>query len=371
MSKPGVFTNIKVDAYSDLKAGKERNKELKSIYSERVARINAIPAWEAMQAYGSTEPKPRAAAALWRYQDVRAALIEACDLISAKDAERRTLLLRNPGLPKDYYGATPFLIASFQLVTPGEPMSPHRHSQTALRISVEGDDGFTSVEGEKVYVKRGDVVIQPPNMWHYHGNDGKKPGIWFDGLDVGIVTAETAFFDGYGDNELPVSKKTGDSRAIYGSNMLPANFRPTSQEFRVYHYPFERTLEALAALERDQGIDPYHGVKLRFANPLTGGSCMATMSAFMQSLPKGFHSLPYRSTESTIVFVVEGSGETSIGDVTHQWGQGDVFVVPSWQWCRHKTMTSNAILYSYSDHEAQERLCLWREQRGNSPAVSA
>jgi gentisate 1,2-dioxygenase len=365
-----AFDKVKSDAYADLKAGKARNREQKALFSERVARLNAIPAWEAMEAYGSTEPKPRAAATLWHYRDIRAALMEACDLITAKDAERRTLLLRNPGLPNTFFGATPFLIASFQVVTPGEPMSPHRHSQTALRLSVEGEGGFTSVGGEKIYVERGDVVIQPPDIWHYHGNEGSKPGIWFDGLDVGIVTDETAFFDGYADDVLPEIKRPGDSHALYGSNLLPMDFKSTAQDFRLYHYPFDRTLATLDAMQRDRAIDPYHGVKLRFSNPLTGGSCMATMTAFMQRLPNAFEGSPYRSTESTIFFVLEGAGETVVGDTSLRWEPGDAFVVPSWQWHRHRVSSGEAILYSYSDREAQERLSLWREQRGNNQRMA-
>ncbi len=366
MNHPSVSDKVKADAYRDLNAAKSRDKESKKAFSERMAGMNMIPAWEAMQAYGKTEPTPRALPMLWRYKDVRKALMDACDLITAKDAERRTLLLRNPGLPSEYVGATPFAIASFQCVVPGEPMSPHRHAQTALRLSIEGDRGYTSVEGEKIYVERGDVIIQPPHLWHRHGNDGDKPGIWFDGLDVGVVTLETAFFDGYEDDDLPQTTASGDARAIYGANYQPVNYKPKSHDFRIYHYPFDRTLEAIAALRRDQGVDPHHGVKIRLTNPLTGGSCMATLSAFMQSLPKGFQGQPYRSTESVIVCALQGSGETRIGDITHQWQQGDVFVIPSWQWHRHQVTAADAILFSYSEQEMQLKLGLWREQHGNS-----
>ncbi len=369
MDQPSALNKVKEDAYRDLKAAKSRDKGAKKAFSERMAAMKMIPAWEAMQAYGSIEPTPRALPMLWRYKDVRAALMEASELLTAKDAERRTLLLRNPGLSNEYVGATPFAIASFQCVVPGEPMSPHRHAQTALRMSIEGDRGYTSVEGEKIYVKRGDVIIQPPHLWHRHGNDGDKPGIWFDGLDVGIVTLETAFFDGYEDDDLPQLKRSGDTRAIYGGNLQPVNHKAQPNDFRIYHYPFDRTMEALDALQREEGVDPYHGVKLRFTNPLTGGSCMATLSAFMQLLPKGFESQPYRSTESVIFCALEGTGETRIGNITHQWEQGDVFVVPSWQWHQHKITAANAILFSYSEQEMQLKLGLWREQRGNGPTA--
>ena len=44
-------------------------------------------------------------------------------------------------------------------------------------------------------------------------------------------------------------------------------------------------------------------------------------------------------------------------------GQGDIFVVPSWQWHSHENTTSDdAILFSISDRPATEALGLYREE---------
>ena len=82
--------------------------------------------------------------------------------------------------------------------------------------------------------------------------------------------------------------------------------------------------------------DACHGYKLRYVNPASGGAPIATMGTFMQLLPKGFATAPYRSTDGTVFSVVEGEGESVIGDKTFRWKKRDHFVVPSWAKVVHK-----------------------------------
>jgi gentisate 1,2-dioxygenase len=44
-----------------------------------------------------------------------------------------------------------------------------------------------------------------------------------------------------------------------------------------------------------------------------------------------------------------------------EWGQNDVFVVPSWHKYAH-SVTDEAVLFSISDKPAQEALGFWREK---------
>ena len=91
---------------------------------------------------------------------------------------------------------------------------------------------------------------------------------------------------------------------------------------------------------------------------------MPTMSAFMQLLPKDFATSAYRSTDATIFAVVEGHGTTTIDGQPFAWGPKDVFVAPSWKWVTHHA-GEDAVIFSYSDRIAQQKLGLWREDRGN------
>jgi gentisate 1,2-dioxygenase len=90
---------------------------------------------------------------------------------------------------------------------------------------------------------------------------------------------------------------------------------------------------------------------------------MPTIGACMQVLPGGFDTAPYRCTDGTVFVAVEGTGETIVGDTVFRWKPRDVFVVPSWHSHRHRP-DGEAVLFSFSDRPVQEKLGLWREERG-------
>ena len=69
---------------------------------------------------------------------------------------------------------------------------------------------------------------------------------------------------------------------------------------------------------------------------------------------------PYRSTESTIRAVVEGSGTAKVGDTELRFEESDVFVVPNWTHAAIEA-SNDCIIFSFSDRAAQERLGIWRE----------
>ena len=79
------------------------------------------------------EPKSACVPAALRFAAIRAAMLEAGQLITAKEAERRVLVLENPGL-RGQSKITTDLYAGVQLVLPGEVAPAHRHTQSALRF---------------------------------------------------------------------------------------------------------------------------------------------------------------------------------------------------------------------------------------------
>jgi len=249
---------------------------------------------------------------------------------------------------------------------PGEIAPAHRHSQSALRFIIEGHGAYTAVDGERTAMEPGDFVITPSWTWHDHGNETSEPMVWLDGLDIQIVKLLGASFaEGYPDDIQPVSRPEGDSFARFGQNLLPVDWKPEVKTSPVFNYPYARTREALDALSRNGPPDPYHGYKLRYVNPASGEFAMPTIATFVQLLPAGFASQPYRSTDGTAFVVVEGKGETRIGDKTFAWEPHDIFVVPSWMTHTHHAK-SEAVLFSFSDRVVQEKLGLWREARGNA-----
>jgi gentisate 1,2-dioxygenase len=101
---------------------------------------------------------------------------------------------------------------------------------------------------------------------------------------------------------------------------------------------------------------------MKFINPVNGGWAMPTISTWMQLVPKGFRTAPYRSTDSAVFTVVEGRGKSTIGGETFEWGPHDIFVAPSWMAHTHQA-SEDAVLFIYSDRVIQEKLDIWRESK--------
>lgn len=344
---------------SELGNQAERDAFYEAIYPENMTAL-----WSVMGDIITPEPKSPCKSCLWSYDLVRARLMEAADLITAKEAERRVLVLENPGM-RGQSKATTSLYAGIQLVMPGEVAPAHRHTQSALRFVLEAEGGHTTVGGERTEMAVGDFVTTPSWEWHDHGNESDTPILWLDGLDIPIVQfLDASFAEGLGADEQPVGRPGGDSLARYGANMLPVGYEKKSLTSPIFNYPYERSREALEQMRKTGEWDPCHGLKMRYINPVDGGWAMPTIGAFLQLLPADFTSHPYRSTDATVFVSVEGSGRSSIAGVEYAWGPRDVFVVPSWQEVIHET-SEDAVLFSFSDRPVQEKLGLWRERHGN------
>src|SRR5437868_4675529 len=190
-------------------------------FYEKLDVENLSALWNNMAALITPEPRSPCRAFLWRFDAIRERMIEAGALISAKEAERRVLILENPGL-RGQSKVTTSLYAGIQLVMPGEVAPAHRHSQSALRFILEGKGAHTSVDGERTNMEPGDFVITPSMTWHDHGNETTEPMFWLDGLDIPMTQLlDTSFSEGMAQDEQPISRPAGDSFARYGHNLLP------------------------------------------------------------------------------------------------------------------------------------------------------
>ena len=183
-------------------------------YYARIGAKNMTPLWEVLRGLVIPEPKSPAVAALWRWDEVRDDVLEAGGLITAKEAERRVLILENPGL-RGQSRITNTLYAGLQLILPGEVAPSHRHTQTALRFVVDGEGAYTAVDGERTTMRPGDLVITPQWTWHDHGNHSDRPMIWLDGLDIPTVQfLDASFAEGYPEDEQPVTRPGGFAGAL-------------------------------------------------------------------------------------------------------------------------------------------------------------
>lgn len=331
-------------------------------FYQRIGQHHMTPLWEVLGALVPKAPASPLQPALWRYADVRQHVMEAGRLITAAEAERRVLVLENPAL-RGNSSITQSLYAGLQLIMPGEVAPAHRHSQSALRLVLDGEGAYTAVDGERTTMRRGDFIITPSWTWHDHGNLGDQPVVWLDGLDIPTVRFFDAGFAEHGASAQQESTRPeGDALARYGNNMLPVDFTQTpSQPTKVFVYPYARTRESLLGIARG-AIDAHVGHKLRYVNPATGASPMPTIGAFAQRLPAGFETLPYRCTDGTVYVCLEGAGSADIGGVPFDFAPNDVFVVPPWHALRLRA-GSDTILFSFSDRPMQQALGLWREEK--------
>ena len=337
----------------------------RAAYYQRVRAEHLAPLWQVLDSLVTRQPASGLAAHLWHYDGLREHLLQAGNLIAAREAVRRVLILENPAFPGEAR-ITTSLFAGLQLVLPGEVAPAHRHTQSALRFIVEGAGGHTSVDGERTFMAVGDFVITPPWAWHDHGNESDAPMVWLDGLDIPLVRAlDASFAETHPEEAQPLDRPDGDSQARFGANLLPVDYRSTSPVSPLFAYPYAKAREALEALRRRDDWDPCHGLKLRYANPATGGHAMPTIGAFIQLLPRGFRTAGYRATDATVFVCVEGKGTTKIGRKTFAWGPRDIFVVPGWAPVVH-TAARDSVLFSFSDRPVQEKLGLWREKRGRT-----
>ena len=215
----------------------------------RIDEHHLAPLWTRLKSLVPKEPTPLGVPHRWRYASLRPYVLESAAHISAKEAERRVLILENPGLRgsrRSRTRCTPVCSSSCR----AKWRPAHRHTQSALRFVVEGAGAYTAVEGEKTIMQPGDFVITPSWTWHHHGHEASGPMVWLDGLDIPMAIFQQHVprgpRRGRGADHAPI----GDALARYGSGLLPVGHERRSLNSPVFNYPYARTREALHALAR-------------------------------------------------------------------------------------------------------------------------
>jgi gentisate 1,2-dioxygenase len=253
------------------------------------------------------------------------------------------------------------------MIKGGEIAYSHRHTQAALRVVIEGEGAYTAVNGERFPMQRGDLILTPSWSWHDHEKVSDGPMIWLDGLDVPLMRQlSLSFFEELHDRQVARSRPDGFSLASFGRGMTPVDGRfgshvPVNIAAPQLRFPYQDARGALALMANSAPPDPNTGYMLRYTNSATGGHILPTISAFLRLLPQGFASRRSRRTDAEILLVLEGSGESRIGDRTFAWRENDILVVPNWTWYSHVSR-NDAVLFSFSDRALHEAIGVWREQ---------
>ncbi len=229
---------------------------LERFYDE-LRGFSTSPLWLVQEEALVAEPKSRALPFLWRWRDLRPQALRAGDLIGTADAERRVLMLLNPGLNR--MATTNSMFAGLQIVMPGEAARAHRHTPAALRFIIDSQGGSTTVNGDRIPMYPGDLVLTPNWTWHDHANDTDDPIIWLDGLDIPLVhMLEAVYYEPYPEDVQPVTEPTDSSLTRYGAGTLRPSWETSGASHSpLMHYPWKQTWETLQRLAPEVDGSPY------------------------------------------------------------------------------------------------------------------
>jgi gentisate 1,2-dioxygenase len=292
---------------------------------------------------------------IWRWEDMNPLIGESATAVSMDNAERRVLILRNPGLKGSTSGAAPNLRVNLQVLMPGEKAQPHRHTMHALRFVLEGKGAVTTVEGKSCPMLPGDLLLTPGMTWHEHVNDTDERSVWVDSLDVPIHGfLENRFFEQgpvYDLTPLPADE-------VYAAGLAPAKPAAPTSWSPMFRYPWETAVKALDATAPDAD----GARRLRYTNPTTGGAVLSTIDCYLLGLAKGAETTAYRTNSNAACVVVEGEGQSRVGDATITWGQKDIFILPHGQWIVHRALSDTARIFQITDRELFRRLDFLREE---------
>lgn len=334
-------------------------------YYAGLAAHGVQPLWRQLGTLLPDAPHSAAAAHIWRYDELRELLLQAGQIVSAEEAERRVLMLMNPGLHPQAAAATN-LYAGLQLVLPGEIAPAHRHAACALRFVVEGSGAYTAVDGERTTMQVGDLVLTPSWAWHDHGNASSEPMIWLDGLDLPLINGlEANFFGGASARSQEQLRPADSSARLYGGGRLNPTWISWEKPYSpIVNYRWTTTEPILRDALAEQQGSPFDGVRFEYTNPYGGGPVMPALGCYVQALHPGRHTDAHRHTTSAIYHVVSGHGTTIVDGERIDWGPRDTFAVPGWAVHEHVNGAGDepAVLFSFTDDPVLRALGYYQEQ---------
>ena len=322
--------------------------ELPRDYVAELTRANLVPLWPSMRALLPPQaPRTTTLPAHWQWTAIRPLLLRAGELTPMEKAERRVLVLANPGRGLENLQASAAIYLGMQLVLPGETAPSHRHTPNAARIVVEGEGAVTLVEGEACAMEPGDLILTPTGQWHEHRHHGRVPVIWLDVLDLPLMvyldvsyavegTAQTAQPAAYG------YAAGGLAPVAHGQRVQGA--------YPLLRYEWRRTRDALQALAGSS--KPGAPVQLAYVNPETGGDCLNTLAFAALLLRPGEEIALPRVSTARVFHAVEGVGEAQVNDTAIAFEHADTFCAPGLATVRLANRSSRAPLYLVSADES-------------------
>jgi gentisate 1,2-dioxygenase len=298
--------------------------EPQSPFYSDLGRQSFSPGWARPEPSMWAAPKPKFRPAVWRFAAAKRALDQSGDLVPAEQTERRNLIMVNP-IEGNSYATTRHLVAAYQCVLPGDTARTHRHSAAALRLVLQGKPGaYTVVNGARIDMAAGDVVLTPSWSWHGHVNESDETAYWIDFLDIPFIQlSEAMFFEPH---------PSGALEPVTGRGPSPLRI-PAA--------------EALGPGRDAKTVE-------------VGAGIMPTIAMHLLRQPKGRHVDVAKSTTNNIYAVVSGKARiTPEGGATETIEPGDVIAIPCWHAHRIEA-PEDTVVFRVSDAPLLKKLGLER-----------
>jgi gentisate 1,2-dioxygenase len=270
------------------------NQDIRAADYGELGSLNFSPGWARPEPAMWAAPKPKFKPAVWRFIAAKAALDRAGEFVAIEQAERRNLIMVNP-VTGNIYATSRNIVAAYQMVKAGEKARSHRHTAAALRLVVDAKPGtYTVVDGVRVDMAPGDVVLTPSWCWHGHANESDTASYWIDFLDVPFVQHSEAMF--FEPHPAGFEKVTGNGPSRY---RIPAR-------------------EALGPGSDAKAVEIAKGV-------------MPTIGLALMRLPAGTRRDVPKTTINHLYAVISGKARVEAeGGSNESLGVGDAMTVPCW-----------------------------------------
>ena len=336
-----------------------RLEDLPEDYRADLTKQNLVPLWPSLRAVLPPDVPTRATQpTCWPYKDLRPLLLKAGELTPMEKAERRVLVLANPGHGLENMRASSTIYLGMQLLLPGEWAPAHRHTPNAVRMIVEGEGAYTTVDGQKCPMSRGDLILTPTGLWHEHGHDGDKPVVWLDVLDLPIVYYMETSYVKEGNAQDIVTTET--ERAYARGGVVPqVGFTRSAQTFPMLRYPWK---DARVALESLASSTPApESVQVGYVNPETGGDVQKILGFSAIMLRPG-EVLKLRARSCASVFhQIEGAADVAAAGKVFKLTDADTCCIPGYEpiVLTNASKDKPAFIFTADDSPLQKKLGLY------------
>jgi gentisate 1,2-dioxygenase len=306
-----------------------RLDELPKEYVQSLRESNLVPLWPSLRGVLPPHiPTRNTKPTHWSYKTIRPLLLQAGELTPIEKAERRVLVLANPGHGLEKMQASAAMYLGMQLLLPGEWAPSHRHTPNAVRMIVEGEGAYTTVDGEKCPMLRGDLILTPTGTWHEHGHEGTQPVVWLDVLDLPLVYYLETSYHVNGDTQIVTKGHCNDQYAQVG--LVPSLvFERSQSSYPMLRYPWVQAKSALESIARDAPAQEH--IQVTYTNPETGRDVQNILGFYAMMLRPGQSlTLPARSP-AQVFHVIEGRVQAEILGSLFELSEADTCCSPGYE----------------------------------------